>query len=272
MGAEQFRFEGKQVLVVGGATGMGASAAQLAAELGGQVTVLDLVEVENPSARSVHVDLSVRESVDDALAALSDRFDVLFSCAGVADGSPGLMRINFISQRHIIDRMVEDGRLGPGAAVGMISSIGGYAWQSNIDRCLEFLANDSWEAMEAWIDANGDANTYTFSKQAMNAYVATRALEFATAGMRINAIMPGGTDTPLARKNPETWMPFQGEFRQATGRPHLTPEQMGNVLAFLCMDAASGVNGATLVVDDGYMASGIARTLQSPVVAMLSGL
>lgn len=105
----------------------------------------------------------------------------------------------------------------------------------------------------------------------MNTFVASQALEYAKNNMRINAIMPGGTDTPLARKNPDTWLPFQADFREVTGRPHLRSEQMGNALAFLCMDAASGINGATLVVDDGYMPSGITGTLPSPTVAMLSG-
>jgi len=131
MGSELFRYDGKRVLVVGGATGMGAAAAKLAAELGGEITVLDVVDVDYPTEQALHVDLSDKASVDGALAALDGRFDAVFSCAGIADGPPTLMRINFISQRHIIDTMVGDGRLGSGSAVGMISSIGGFAWRDS---------------------------------------------------------------------------------------------------------------------------------------------
>jgi len=269
MGAEKFRFDGKRVLVVGGATGMGAAAARVAGELGGAVTVLDIAAVEYPTAATLRVDLSDRASVDSALSQLGG-FEVLFSCAGIADG-PDLMRINFISQRHIIDTMVGDGRLATGAAVGMISSIGGYAWQDNVAQCLDFLASQTWDAMEAWITSHEGTNNYGFSKQAMNTYVAREALGFAKRGMRINALMPGAVDTPLARKNPDTWLPFQGDFREATGHPRLDPEQMGNALAFLCMDAASGVNGATLVADDGYVPSGVTHTLDSPMLAMVVG-
>jgi NAD(P)-dependent dehydrogenase (short-subunit alcohol dehydrogenase family) len=271
MGAEQWRFDGKRVLVVGGATGMGASAAQLATGLGGAVTVLDIAPVSFPTDRSLQVDLSDKTSVDTALGALDGPWDVVFSCAGIADGPP-LMKINFIAQRHILDTLVGDGRLGAGAAVGMISSIGGYAWQGNVPQCLDFLSNDTWESMETWIDAHDGTNNYGFSKQAMNTYVAREALEYAKNGMRINAIMPGGTDTPLAQKNPDTWLPFQGDFREATGHVHLTPEQMGNALAFLCMDAASGINGATLVVDDGYVPSAVTGTLDSPMLTMVLGM
>jgi NAD(P)-dependent dehydrogenase (short-subunit alcohol dehydrogenase family) len=272
VGVQQFRFDGKRVLVIGGATGMGAAAAQLAAELGGEITVLDIVEITFPAERCISVDLSDKASVDTALAQLSGQFDVLFSCAGIADGSPSLMKINFIAQRYIIDTLVADGRLSRGGAVGMISSIGGYAWQSNIPQCLDFLSHETWEAMEKWVEAHEGTNNYTFSKQVMNTYVARQALEFAKNGLRINAIMPGGTDTPLARKNAGTWLPFQADFREATGHPHLTPEQMGHALAFLCMDAASGVNGATLVVDDGYIPAGTTRSLDSPTIRMLTGI
>jgi NAD(P)-dependent dehydrogenase (short-subunit alcohol dehydrogenase family) len=249
---------------------MGAAAAQLAAELGGEITVLDIAPIEYPTKASLGVDLSQQTSVDAALAQLDGAFDVVFSCAGIADG-PGVMRINFISQRHILDTMVGDGRIGPGAAVGMISSIGGYAWQSNIAKCLDFLGAETWDDMDRWVAAHEGADTYVFSKQVMNTYVARQALEYAKRNMRINAIMPGGTDTPLARKHADTWLPFQADFRAATGRPHLTPQQMGSALAFLCMEAASGVNGATLVVDDGYMPSGITGSLASPTVSMLAG-
>jgi NAD(P)-dependent dehydrogenase (short-subunit alcohol dehydrogenase family) len=270
MGAELFRYDGKRVLVVGGATGMGAAAAKLATELGGECTVLDIVDVTYPCAEAVHVDLSDKASVDDALGRLKGPFQAVFSCAGIADGPP-LMKINFIAQRHIIDTMVADGRIGSGAAVGMISSIGGTGWQAAIPQSKEFLANDSWEAMERWVDEHEGTNNYVFSKNAMNTYVAGKAFEFAKRNMRINAIAPGGTDTPLARKNPDTWLPFQSDFREATGRPHLTPEQMGNALAFLCMDAASGINGTVLVVDDGYVPSDLVGTFESMTVKMISG-
>jgi NAD(P)-dependent dehydrogenase (short-subunit alcohol dehydrogenase family) len=272
MRLEAFRFDGKRVLVVGGATGMGAAAGQLATDLGGEITVLDIEPVSYSTKSTIHVDLSDKSSVDAALGQLDGKFDVVFSCAGIADGAPSLMKVNFISQRHIIETMVGDGRIGPGAAVGMISSIGGYAWQSNLRQCLDFLSNETWEAMERWVEDHEGTNTYTFSKQAMNAFVASQALRFASNNMRINAIMPGGTDTPLARKNADTWLPFQADFREATGRDRLTPQDMGNALAFLCMDAARGINGATLVVDDGYMGSGITGALSSPTVSMLAGV
>ena len=54
---EQFRYDDKRVLVVGGATGMGAAAAKIADELGAEVVVMDIAPVEYPVHQAVAVDL-----------------------------------------------------------------------------------------------------------------------------------------------------------------------------------------------------------------------
>ena len=74
---------------------------------------------------------------------------------------------------------------------------------------------------------------YGTSKQAINAYVATHAFAFLKKGIRINAICPGPTDTPLARANADLWLSFAQDYREATGIQVHQPEQMGNVMAFL---------------------------------------
>ncbi|HEX5587003.1 MAG TPA: short-chain dehydrogenase, partial [Acidimicrobiia bacterium] len=59
-GFEAFRYDGKRALVVGGATGMGAAAAQTVAALGGEVVVLDYADVDFPVAQAISVDLRDR--------------------------------------------------------------------------------------------------------------------------------------------------------------------------------------------------------------------
>ena len=98
---DAFRYDGKRVLVVGGATGMGAAAAALAQDAGADVVVMDFAEVTLPGARAIHVDLADRASIDAAIAECGGTVDVLMSCAGVADGTPGIERINFIGHRHM---------------------------------------------------------------------------------------------------------------------------------------------------------------------------
>ena len=127
-----FGYDGRRVLVVGGATGMGAAAAQILQGMGASAVVLDVADVAYPCERVFGVDLADKVSVDAVLDQLDGSFDAVLSCAGIADGSASLMNINFISQRHIIDTLFSDGRLVDGGVAAMISSIGGLGWQAQL--------------------------------------------------------------------------------------------------------------------------------------------
>src|SRR4051812_16495130 len=133
VGFSQFRYDGKRVLVVGGATGMGSAAARTAAEAGAEVIVMDVSDVTYPVSQFIKVDLRDRASVDEAADQIDGPVDAVFSCAGVADGTPGLMLINFIAHRHLLERLIADGKLGRGSAVAFISSVAGLGWQTHLE-------------------------------------------------------------------------------------------------------------------------------------------
>jgi NAD(P)-dependent dehydrogenase (short-subunit alcohol dehydrogenase family) len=266
-----FGYEDKRVLVIGGATGMGAAAAKIVSGLGAEVVVMDVADVDYPVSESIKVDLRDKARVDAAVRSIEGAVDAVFACAGVADGTGGLMLINFTSQRYIVEQLVESGALGRGGSVVMISSVAGLGWQQAIPTVLDFLRQGSWEAESAWIAANSSDN-YSFSKMAINTYVADSAFPLLQKGIRINAILPGPTDTPLARANADTWLTFGADYRAAAGVETLVPDQMGNVMAFLGSDAASGINGVTLLVDAGHVSSGITGSFENPIVKMLLGL
>lgn len=262
-------YRGRRVVVVGGATGMGAAAAKQAAELGAEVTVLDVAEVTFPVQRFIRVDLRDQASVDAAVGQLSGPIDVLFSCAGVADGARGLVFINFIGQRHLIEGLLAKGALGRGSSIVIISSTAGNGWQQHLPALREFLSIPDWAGQATWVERNRTEDMmttsegYMFSKRAMCAYVASRACELLKQGVRINAILPGPTDTPLARANADIWLAFASDYRAAVGVPHLTPEEMASVMIFLGSPAASGVTGENVVVDQGYTASQVTGSFKS---------
>ena len=268
MTIDQFGYQGQRVLVVGGATGMGAAAAKTAGALGAEVTVMDFAAVDFDVAAAVKLDLQDRAAIDAALDGLAGRFDAVFSAAGIAGGD-GVMRVNFIAHRHMIEQMIERRRLGPGSAVCMISSIAGLGWQQNLPQVLDFLSTTTYEDADQWVAEHDGTNTYTFSKQAMNAYVAAQSFPFMGKGVRINAICPGPTDTPLAQAN--SWFGFSEGYRTATGAEVLQPEQMGNCMVFLNSRAASGVSGVNLLVDCGQIMSSIAGSYEpgKPVIDFL---
>src|SRR3954454_9181313 len=109
MNADSFRFDGKRALVVGGASGMGAATAALVKDLGADVVVMDFADVTQSGVTAIKVDLADRASIEAAVDECGGPIDVLFSCAGVADGFPGIERINFIGHRHLIDRAIAAG-------------------------------------------------------------------------------------------------------------------------------------------------------------------
>jgi NAD(P)-dependent dehydrogenase (short-subunit alcohol dehydrogenase family) len=256
---DAFRFDGKRVLVVGGATGMGAAAAELALSAGADVVVMDYAPVKLTGVKAIKLNLADKKSIETAIDECGGPVHALLSCAGVADGTPGIEKINFIGHRHMIDRMLAKGMLGRGASIGFISSAAGLGWEKNLEVLKELLAISDFDESVAWVQKQEKAN-YFWMKQAVCAYVASQAYPLLKRGIRINALCPGPTDTPLAQANKEMWLGFGADYRQDTGIQAATPMEQAYPLLFLCSDAASAISGLTLISDAGYMMSGITGT------------
>jgi NAD(P)-dependent dehydrogenase (short-subunit alcohol dehydrogenase family) len=269
---DAFRYDGKRALVVGGATGMGAATAELVRDAGAEVVVMDYAEVTLPGVESIHVNLAERDSIDQAIGACGGTVDALFSCAGVADGTPGIERINFIGHRYMVDSLLERGMLSRGSTIGMISSAAGLGWEPNLDQLRELLDATDWDDAVGWVNDHGKAD-YMSMKQAMCAYVAREAFGLLKQGIRINAICPGPTDTPLAQANKEMWLGFGADFRAEVGREPSTPMEQAYPLVFLCSDAATAISGQTIISDEGYLSAGLAGSFPdaTPVAEFLFG-
>ena len=256
---DAFRYDGKRAVVVGGATGMGAAAAELLLAAGAEVVVMDYAEVTTPGVTSIHVNLAERESIDAAVDECGGPIDALLSCAGVADGTPNIEKINFIGHRHMIDRLLAQDLMPRGSAIGFISSAAGLGWESNLAKIKTYLDTPDFDSAVAWHVENGGAD-YFSSKQAVCAYVACQAMPFLKRGIRINAICPGPTDTPLAQANKEMWLGFGADYREELGVEASSPLDQAYPLVFLCSEAARAIAGITLVTDIGYFAAGVTET------------
>jgi NAD(P)-dependent dehydrogenase (short-subunit alcohol dehydrogenase family) len=269
---DAFRYDGKRVLVVGGATGMGAAVAELAHDAGAEVVVLDFAEVAVPWAKSVHVNLADPASIDGAAAQCEGPFHAVFSCAGVADGTPGIEKINFLGHRRLLENLLAADALPRGAAIGFISSAVGLGWEQNLPQLREYLDIADFDAASKWALEHGKAD-YMWSKQAVCAYVASQAMPLLRRGIRINAICPGPTDTPLAQANKQTWLGFGADYRAEVGVDAATAREQAYPLLFLCSAAAVAVNGVTMVTDAGYFSAGLSETFPSatPIVRFLLG-
>jgi NAD(P)-dependent dehydrogenase (short-subunit alcohol dehydrogenase family) len=269
MKADAFRYDGKRALVVGGATGMGAAVAELVQDLGAEVVVMDFAPVTLAGDKAINLDLRDKAGIETALDECGGPIHALFACAGVADGTPGIEKINFIGHRHLIDRAIAQGYLGRGSAIGFISSTAGLGWRKHLDEVKAYLADaPDWDSAVAWIEANPDKASYTWSKQSINVYVQSRALELLKQGIRVNAILPGPTDTPLARANEETWLGFGTDYRADAGVEASRPDEQAGPLVFLCSDAASHVSGEILIVDAGFTGSGVTGAYETAAMAV----
>jgi NAD(P)-dependent dehydrogenase (short-subunit alcohol dehydrogenase family) len=270
---DAFGYAGKRAVVVGGATGMGAATAALVKDAGAEVVVMDRAEVTLDGVKSIHVDLADKASIEAAVDECGGPVHALFSCAGVADGTPGLERINFIGHRHMINLMRNGGLLPRGSAIGFISSAAGLGWDhpDNLTVLKTYLDIADFDEAAKWAVDNAKAD-YMWSKRAINAYVAREAFNFLKEGIRINAILPGPTDTPLAQANAELWLTFGSDYRGELGVEASTPLDQAYPLVFLCSEAARVIAGITLITDIGYCSSGVTGSFPAatPVVEFLS--
>jgi len=264
-----FGFSGQSVMVVGGTTGIGAAAVSTLLDMKARVTVFDWKKPDSSEAAFIHLDLRDQSSIDQCVRSLESPIAALVICAGVAGGTPGLDRVNFAGPRHLLEAILDRNLLQPGSAVGMVSSLGGIGWANQLASLEPYLTTASYEEATRWIEEHPDRQTYIWTKQAVCAYVASKAFDLAKRGIRINAILPGPTDTPLAQANADGWLGFGKEFRDAVGLAVSTPEQQALPLLYLCSPAASYLNGQNIITDGGFFSSSITGRFDSPGVAAL---
>lgn len=259
---DEVRFDGRRALVIGGASGMGAAAAALLRRLGAGVTVLDHVDAGPGSLR---VDLRSPGSIEAALGRLEGPLGVVLACAGVPDG-PGVDEVNFIGQRELLEGLVARDLIEDPGAIGVISSLAGLGWEFEWSVMSEFLATPDFASAQRWIAEHPGRTGYRWSKMAASAYVAWRSYPLRRRGIRINAIQPGPTDTPMARANADTWLAHASEFRGSIGTGPSTAAEQVYPLVFLCSPVASHINGVNLVIDAGYTSAGMTGTHPAPAV------
>jgi NAD(P)-dependent dehydrogenase (short-subunit alcohol dehydrogenase family) len=99
---------------------------------------------------------------------------------------------------------------------------------------------------------------YCASKAAIVGLTRAAACDYASSGIRVNCLCPGGTDTPMftrARSNPdwEKRVAPRWTKRNPMGRA-AQPEEIARAALFLACDDSSFANGAAIVIDGGYTA------------------
>lgn len=262
---DYFGYAGKTTVVTGASSGMGKETAKLLVELGAKVYALDWNEcdVEN-IAEFIHVDLSKKESIDEAMKQLPPTIDAFFGIAGVSGAKHDFLTtvaIDFIANKYICENYLLN-RMKAKGAIAFMTSTAGNGWEKddNKEVYLPIIQASNYEESIAILCQKGlqylpGTLGYPFSKLAMNYYTVYLQKIFASRGIRVNAVLPGSTKTGM-----------KDEFsKMAGGEESLLShcghagrlaeaKEMAEPIVYLNSDMASYISGALLEVDYGNTA------------------
>lgn len=248
-------------LVTGSASGIGAATVQALKAAGHQIIGVDLRNAD------INGDLSTAAGrakiIEEVLARCGGRLDGMVLCAGLgAQVQPASLTVsvNYFGAVELMDALLPALRLGEKPAAVVISSVASahLPWDKNpIGAALE--AGDEAKAQAIVMGAGpaGGNLAYAGSKNALTVAVRKRAVVWGQAGVRLNTVAPGATETPLlqAGLEDERYAESIRKFIPPMGR-RADPAEIAAVVAFLMGPAASYVHGAQFVVDGGIDAAG----------------
>lgn len=244
---------GKSVLVTGAGSGIGRATALLLAEEGAQVMVTDInagnseetvrqVKAAGGTAHWISVDVAspqdVRKAVQHIVATFG-RLDGAVNNAGIdpeADvSSPWeeevydkVTRVNgrglFLCLKYELAQLLQQPSGGAIVNIGSVASFGGAPGRPG----------------------------YVANKHAVIGLTRTAAIEHAAKKIRVNAVCPGGTLTPLMEKDPRVIAFVE---QNSPIRRLAAPREIAEAIVWLISDRSSYVNGHGLVVDGGVLAA-----------------
>ena len=247
------QYEDKVALITGGSSGIGRATALALAREGATVVVADLNvsegeqtarQIKQAGGESIFVETDVSKA--DSVQAMVNRtvesfgrLDCAFNNAGVGRGGSTVdckmedweltIKVNltgvWLSMKYEIAQMLKQSR---GAIVNTSSAYG--------------------------LAAAGASPSYVASKHGVIGLTKTAALEYASNGIRINAVCPGHINTPMI----ETQLADPQHKAKMLSRHPIgrigNPQEVAAAVVWLCSDAASFVTGHAMAVDGGWLA------------------
>jgi NAD(P)-dependent dehydrogenase (short-subunit alcohol dehydrogenase family) len=242
------RFDGKTVIVTGAASGIGRATASRIAREGGRVIAVDIsadrlgeFAASLPEAQLVTVagDITKQTDVDAIVAAAGESIFALANIAGINDDFSPLHETSDATWERVLGVNVTGAfKLTRAVLPAMLAA--GTGSIVNI-------------ASEAALRGNASGNAYTVSKHAVVGLTKSAAFQYGPAGIRINAIAPGGVATGIpfpphvSEAGSARLAPFQGQIPSLA-----TAEQLAASITFLLSEDGVNINGAILPSDGGW--------------------
>jgi len=241
-----------QYAMTGGATGIGAAIKQQLLDDGHSVSVVDIKQAD------IVADLSSADGRALAIASLRESFsaglDGIITCAGVASQSPtGLTTsLNYYGTIEMVNGVRDLLEKKRGNVILISSNSAPMSTSTEyVNALLEKTESDALRIVKN-IDGH---EAYSSTKLAVVQWMRRNINEFSKQGIRINAIAPGYTQTPMTKKiekDPEYGPKIKAFMASIpVGRPG-NPDDMAKATRFLLSEDASFISGSVLFVDGGH--------------------
>ena len=243
----QMLFDGKVIIITGGAGGIGRATAAAFAKEGGSVVIADLkAEAAEDAAKAIRdsggpeplasqCDVSneadVERTVDAAIAKFG-RLDVIVNNAGLMVFKP------------ITELVLEDW-----IKVLHVDLLGAFFFTKQAFLKMKNGGSIVNISSVHAIETSPLVAPYAAAKSALISLTRTSSLEGAAKNIRVNAVLPGAVDTPMLWENPNVKSGVEWIDKTKVGKP----EDIANAILFLASDNARFVQGASLLADGGRL-------------------
>lgn len=228
----------KVAVVTGGASGIGASCVEVLRGAGATVVAWDINEAPGVVATDITDPASVKAAADAAVAE-HGRVDILVNCAGIITANLPAQEVDPEDFRRTYNVNVVGSFNTSKALYPTLKATGAGA-----------IVN---VASQAALVSLPDQSAYSASKGAVAALTRSLAIDWAADNIRVNAVCPGFTLTPMAKQQMTPELDAAVSRRVPLGRM-FEPEEIGQAIAFLASPWASAVTGVVMAVDGGWTA------------------